>query len=93
MIIRIVKMTFAPEKVNDFLLLFESNKTLIAGFEGCTFLELLQDKNKANSYFTYSKWENEEMLNAYRNSKLFEKILPPPNLKTPETLLRSEIEA
>ena len=52
MIIRIVKMTFKPEMVSEFLMVFEANKKLIAGSEGCIFLELLNDKNNENTYFT-----------------------------------------
>ncbi len=74
MIIRIVKMTFKPEMVSDFLMLFEANKNLISSFEGCSFLELLSDKNNSNTYFTYSKWDDEKYLEAYRNSALFEKV-------------------
>ena len=71
MIIRIVKMTFVPEKVNDFLKVFEESKELIRNFEGCSHLELLNDINNSNIYFTYSYWENEDALNSYRHSELF----------------------
>jgi quinol monooxygenase YgiN len=33
---------------------------------------LLQDENDKNIFFTYSIWENDEALQAYRNSELFE---------------------
>ena len=71
MIIRIVKMTFAPEKVSDFLNIFADNKDRIAGFEGCTHLELWNDKQNQNVFFTYSHWEHEHFLEKYRNSELF----------------------
>jgi len=71
MIIRIVKMTFIPEKVNDFLEVFNSSKHLIRNFEGCSHLELLNDITTNTIFFTYSYWENEEALNKYRNSELF----------------------
>lgn len=72
MIIRIVKMTFAPDKVTDFLTLFNENKERIAGFEGCTHLELWNDKNSPNIFFTYSHWKEESYLEKYRQSELFE---------------------
>jgi len=72
--IRIVKMTFAPEKVNDFLTTFEANKQLIRNFEGVQSLELLNDKNNKNIFFTYSYWESEEALERYRHSDLFKSI-------------------
>jgi len=71
MIIRIVKMTFIPEKVNDFLEVFNASKQLIRNFEGCSHLELLNDINSGNIFFTYSYWVSEEALNKYRNSELF----------------------
>ncbi len=71
MIIRIVKMTFVPEKVNDFLIIFNESKELIRNFEGCSHLELLNDINSPNVFFTYSYWRSENDLNNYRDSDLF----------------------
>ena len=72
--IRIVKMTFKPHCVSEFLENFEHNKDAIRNFNGVHHLELLQDKNNTNTYFTYSIWESEKDLNAYRNSELFKGI-------------------
>jgi len=72
--IRIVKMTFAPEKVHEFLVNFEEVKHKIRAFEGVEHLELLQDKNEKNTYFTYSIWKDETYLEKYRNSDLFKSI-------------------
>jgi (4S)-4-hydroxy-5-phosphonooxypentane-2,3-dione isomerase len=74
MITRIVKMTFNPEKIPVFLALFEKNKNFIRGFEGCTHLELLNDKNDQNIFFTYSKWQDESFLEKYRQSDLFNSV-------------------
>jgi len=74
MIIRIVKMTFEPEKVNEFLEVFNSSKQLIRNFEGCSRLELLNEINISNVFFTYSYWESEEALNNYRDSELFKSV-------------------
>lgn len=71
MIIRIVKMTFQPEKVNQFLDIFNASKLLIRHFDGCSHLELLNDLNHPNVFFTYSYWDSEIKLNGYRNSELF----------------------
>ena len=71
MIIRIVKMTFVPEKVDDFLEIFNASKLLIRNFEGCSHLELLNDINQPNIFFTYSYWQEEISLNNYRESELF----------------------
>lgn len=71
MIIRIVKMTFQPEKVNEFETIFNESKDLIRNMKGCSHLELLNDVNESNIYFTYSYWESENDLNNYRNSDVF----------------------
>ena len=55
MIIRIVKMTFEPEKVNEFLEVFNSSKQLIRNFEGCSRLELLNEINISNVFFIHIK--------------------------------------
>ncbi len=72
--IRIVKMTFAPELVSDFEALFDKNKSKIRAFEGCTHLQLLQDINQTNVFFTYSFWEHPNNLENYRNSALFNEV-------------------
>jgi heme-degrading monooxygenase HmoA len=72
MIIRIVKMHFREEEVAAFQQLFEERKSLIRNFEGCTHLELWQDKDHPAIFFTYSWWDNEEHLNSYRHSHFFD---------------------
>ena len=74
MIKRIVKLTFREEEVEKFLENFEQNKLKISGFEGCRHLELWRDKKAPNIFFTYSYWESEAALNAYRHSDLFKGI-------------------
>ncbi len=71
MIVRIVQMTFRQEEVNTFTTLFNERKELIRHFAGCTHLELWQDKNTPNVFFTYSHWESETALDHYRFSDLF----------------------
>jgi quinol monooxygenase YgiN len=74
MIVRIVKMTFQPEKVEDFLKLFSENKHHIQQFEGCSKVTLLNDVNDSTIYFTYSNWENTQSLEKYRQSELFNRV-------------------
>ncbi|MBP2832946.1 antibiotic biosynthesis monooxygenase [Aquimarina sp. U1-2] len=74
MIIRIVKMGFVPDQIDAFLKIFEENKYKIRNFEGCHYVELLQDTQQPNQFFTYSHWESEEHLNNYRNSSLFKSV-------------------
>ena len=76
MIIRIVRMTFRPEKTEDFLEIFRNSKVRIRAFEGCRHVELLQDLQQPHIYSTYSLWESEEHLNAYRRSALFGQVWP-----------------
>lgn len=70
--IRIVKMEFQQAHVEDFVTLFEERKSKIRNQNGCTQLSLLRDKNHDNVFFTYSYWNSENDLNAYRDSELFE---------------------
>ncbi len=72
--IRIVKMTFVPENISLFYQIFEESKALIRGFEGCNYMELLQDKTDPRIHFTYSFWDSEEHLNNYRKSALFKGV-------------------
>jgi quinol monooxygenase YgiN len=71
MIIRIVKMTFKEENINDFISAFESRRNQISSFDGCLGVELLQDVKKENIFFTYSTWKDEPHLEKYRQSELF----------------------
>jgi heme oxygenase (mycobilin-producing) len=72
MIIRIVKMVFREEEVGAFQSLFNERKSLIRNFEGCTHLELWQDKQHPEIFFTYSWWDSEAHLNHYRTSSFFD---------------------
>ncbi|MEO1013317.1 MAG: antibiotic biosynthesis monooxygenase [Bacteroidota bacterium] len=71
MLTRFVKLTFKTENIASFEQIFDETHTKIRGFKGCTFLELFQDTNTPEVFFTLSKWENETCLEAYRNSDLF----------------------
>src|SRR5688572_16702100 len=72
MLIRIVKMTFRTEEIEAFKTLFEERKSLIRNCAGCTHLELWQDKITPHIFFTYSWWQTEADLEAYRTSSFFE---------------------
>ncbi|MEL6304819.1 MAG: antibiotic biosynthesis monooxygenase family protein [Bacteroidota bacterium] len=74
MLIRIVKLTFQEDKIPDFLELFENSRKGIVVFEGCQFVELYQDKTHSNIFFTYSHWDSEMYLEAYRNSSFFKTV-------------------
>ena len=70
--IRIVKLSFEAAHVEKFVALFDERKHLIRNFEGCTFLELWQDKEDSCVFYTYSLWQNESHLQHYRMSALFQ---------------------
>ena len=74
MIKRIVKLTLRPETISEFLADFEIVKNKIRGREGCHHLELWRGVNDSNILFTYSYWESQEALNAYRHSDLFKGV-------------------
>lgn len=76
MLVRIVKMNFRDDEVKNFQSLFEHYKEQIRNVDGCTHLQLLQDVKEPNIFFTYSWWNHENYLNAYRESKLFGKVWP-----------------
>ena len=72
--IRIVKMTFDPTKVDEFLSNFDEVKHLIRNFDGVEHLSLLRDKTHPHIFFTYSHWQSEQRLENYRNSDLFNRV-------------------
>ena len=45
MFVRIVKMSFQEDKVEEFLQNFNENKVAIRSYSGCQLLELYRDKN------------------------------------------------
>lgn len=71
MIVRIVNMKFRTDEVEAFKAYFNEIHPKIRNFEGCSHLELWQDANDADRFFTYSHWEDESYLENYRNSELF----------------------
>ena len=71
MIIRIVKMTFIPQEVEAFMILFDNVKDKILNMPGCQHLELWKDINSDHVLYTYSLWNSVEDLNNYRDSELF----------------------
>lgn len=88
MIIRIVKLIIDKKKVDEFQLFFENTKPSISNFTGCDHVELLKESERGNIFFTYSHWQNEEMLENYRNSIFFQGIW-----KSTKTYLSGKPEA
>ena len=71
MLIRLVRMTFHPERVPDFLALFADARPKIAAQPGCLHLALWQDTRYPNVFTTHSHWDDADALDAYRRSDLF----------------------
>jgi len=67
-------MHFTEAGVEEFLQIFEKNKTAIRNFPGCSHLQLLKDVGDSNTYTTLSHWDNEQSLENYRKSELFGQV-------------------
>jgi len=76
MIVRIVKMHFAADKIQEFKAMFVEIKESIRHQPGCSFLELYQGADDEQLFYTYSYWDSVTDLNNYRNSALFQEIWP-----------------
>ena len=76
MIVRIVKLHFQEDKVEDFLAFFETVKDKVNHFPGCKGMQLWKDLSNENVFMTHSHWESEEALNAYRYSDTFNVVWP-----------------
>lgn len=70
-LIRLVRMTLAPDRVDDFLSLFDATSPSIRAFPGCSHLELWRDDRFPNIVTTYSIWTDDAALDHYRRSDLF----------------------
>lgn len=64
-------MTFHPDKVGDFLALFDATSPRIRAFPGCRRVDLWVDVRYTNILTTHSIWSDEAALDAYRASDLF----------------------
>lgn len=71
MLVRTVRMTFRPDALPDFFEMFEGLAPQIRAFDGCHHLELWEDVRYPNILTTYSLWDDEGALDAYRHSDLF----------------------
>lgn len=67
-------MHFTDAGVDEFLQIFNENKTAIRNFPGCSHLQLLKDVNDPTTYTTLSYWQDEYCLENYRKSELFSSV-------------------
>ncbi|NBC01373.1 MAG: antibiotic biosynthesis monooxygenase [Bacteroidetes bacterium] len=72
MLVRLVRLTLAPQHRDRFLALFDEAAPKIRTVDGCQHLELWEDARFPNVLTTYSLWRNAAALDAYRTSTLFQ---------------------
>ena len=73
---RIVKMTFKAEKCAEFETYFSSIMDKVAAQPGCSGVKLLREKGDSGIFFTYSIWDKQASLDAYRHTELFAQVWP-----------------
>ncbi len=73
---RIVKMTFKLDRCDEFQAFFSDIKDQIAAQPGCSEVRLLRDKEASGVFFTYSTWDAQSSLDAYRQTELFGMVWP-----------------
>lgn len=76
MLIRIVKLHFKEDKIDEFLAFFDTIKHNVNGFPGCLGMKLLRDIETPTQVMTYSHWEDDAALESYRTSDTFGLIWP-----------------
>jgi quinol monooxygenase YgiN len=73
---RIVRMTFKAENCDEFESFFTEIKDQIVAQPGCHEVRLLRELGDSGVFFTYSIWDNQTHLDAYRNTALFNMVWP-----------------
>ena len=72
--VRIVKLTIDPAKAEAFEGLFTEKMMQIRHFPGCRHLALWKNHLPSGVFMTYSIWDNQDALDAYRHSAMFSDI-------------------
>ena len=70
-LLRIVRLSFMPDKTVDFKEIFSASQPLIAAFDGCLGVEIKADAAFPDVFYTVSHWRSAEDLEKYRHSELF----------------------
>lgn len=70
-ITRIVRLSFIPEKMDEFMEIYATSSPHIRAFDGCLLLKLKRDYHHPNVLYTYSVWADHQALDKYRDSDLF----------------------
>ncbi|PHI19285.1 3-dehydroquinate synthase [Lewinellaceae bacterium SD302] len=76
MIQRLVQLTFREDATAAFEQILEESRSVIRQQAGCLHMEAWRDVNEPTVYYTYSRWLDQDSLDAYRNSDYFGQIWP-----------------
>ncbi|MBP8251891.1 MAG: antibiotic biosynthesis monooxygenase [Herpetosiphon sp.] len=76
MIVRLVRLKFAPEYVEGFLEFYAQSEPQIRNQPGCLSLSLVQETGDPTAFATWSSWESGRDLQAYRRSAFFRSFWP-----------------
>lgn len=71
MLHRIVRMVFDKDTKAQFTDIFYQKQPFIQAMDGCISVDLMNDERDEMAMATYSLWESEQYLEAYRHSELF----------------------
>ena len=71
MIVRLVRLKFAPEHVEAFLDFYARSEPAIRGQAGCLALSLLRETGDEAAFATWSTWRSGRDLQRYRRSPFF----------------------
>lgn len=76
MLIRLVRMQFRPQDVATFLALYEHVEPIIAAQPGCRSVQLVRQIDDPAAFATWSVWDDQIALDAYRRSDFFRGFWP-----------------
>jgi hypothetical protein len=67
-------MQIKDTEIENFVSLVKTIRNKILSSEGCTQVNILEDKQNPSTFFSYSLWNSEQDLENYRNSELFKGV-------------------
>ena len=76
MLIRLVRMYFRPDEVERFLTMYEQTRPIIASQPGCRSVQLVRQIDDPAAFATWSIWDDQAALDAYRRSEFFRSFWP-----------------
>jgi quinol monooxygenase YgiN len=76
MLIRLVRMWFEPDNVDEFLRLYHAAHPTISSQPGCFGVRLVRQIDDPASFATWSRWESAAALDAYRTGPFFRAFWP-----------------